>query len=717
MALLLGGCAASQHYDEGHRLASAGQPEQALQELRAALALEPNNAEYRLSVRNLQATMVADLLRTGEQQQQAGQFDAAQATYRRAEAVDPQSDAVRRHLAGLNAEQNARRFTTEAERLLAARRLPEAREKLGAALAESPQYTPALDLQSRVDAAAADEERARETRANSQSVMNKPISLQLRDANLRMVFETLSRVVGLNVILDRDVRTDLKTTIFVKDASVKDTVDLILLQNQLEKRVLNGSTLFIYPATPAKQKEYQELKVKTFALSNTDAKYVQGLLKSILKVKDVMVDEKSNTVVIRDTAEAVEVASALVASHDIPDPEVMLEVEVLEVSRDRLTNIGVKWPDSFGLATPPGTGPGGALTLREFRHLPSGNLLVQPAQLGVNINAQLIDSDANLLASPRIRVRHREKARILIGDRVPFVSGTNTIATGASPIVSNNVQYLDVGIKLEVEPNVYAEDDVGIRINMEVSNIAKEIANKNTGDTLYQIGTRSASTSLRLHDGETQVLAGLLNDQERTSAAKVPGLGQTPVLGRLFSNNSGDVTKTEIVLSITPHIIRGRPATAKRGNDIWSGTDAHLTPVPLRLDGGGTVRSFSTGGPSAAAAIPGARPQPQMIPGAVIPGVVQPKPPAGQGSSTAQPGADTAATEGTGPALITNATGTQPAGAQAARAEAPSPTPDAAEAPTQNIFSPPAPGYMAPPVPQPDPRAPGAGIRVQPFNQ
>jgi general secretion pathway protein D len=594
MGLLVAGCAAPRHFGEGKRLIEVGESEKGLQELREALRLEPNNAQYRLEFRSQQTKYVGILLNSGDEQRNAGQLDAASETYNYVLGVDPQNESARRKLAQTLTTKSVKVLTAQAQSLFDAKKPDAAREKLKLALADDANHAPALTLLKQIDDQAVEAGQVKQTALVAQSVMKRPVSLQFRDANVRMVFEAMARSVGLNVILDRDVRSDLKTTIYVKDASVEDTVDLILLQNQLEKRVLNGNTLFIYPATSAKQKEYQELKVRVFQLSNVDAKYIQNVLKTILKIKDTVVDEKTNTVVIRDTAEAIAVAEKVVAAHDVPDSEVMLEVEVLEISRDRISNIGLKWPDALSLSVPPGTAANGALTLGDLKALGRNQLLVGPAQLGLGINAKMIDSDANLLASPRIRVRHKEKARILIGDRVPFVSGSNTVPTGGNPIVSTTVQYLDVGIKLEVEPYVYSEDDVGIKINMEVSNIAKEIPNKNTGDVLYQIGTRSASTSLRLKDGETQVLAGLLSDQERSSADKVPGLGQTPLLGRLFSNNTGNTTKTEIVLSITPHIIRGKNPLAASLRDIWSGTDSQIREFPLRLDPIGIVRSSAS---------------------------------------------------------------------------------------------------------------------------
>ena len=600
MGLLVGGCAAPRHFGEGKRLIESGQAEKGLQELGEALRLELNNAQYRLEFRSQQSKYLELLMNSGDEQRNAGQFDAAIETYSYVLGVDPQNEIARRKLAQTLSTKSVRALTAQAQSQLDAKNPDAARVKLRLALTDDAHHAPALALLKQIDDQAAEASHAKQTALGAQSVMKRPVSLQFRDANVRMVFEAMARSVGLNVILDRDVRSDLKTTIYVKDASVEDAVDLILLQNQLDKRVLNGNTLFIYPATTIKQKEYQELKVRVFQLSNVDAKYMQNVLKTILKIKDTVIDEKTNTVVIRDTAEAIAVAEKLVTAHDVPDSEVMLEVEVLEISRDRISNIGLKWPDAVSLSVPPGTGANGELTLGDLKALGRNQLLVGPARLGLGINAKMLDSDANLLASPRIRVRHKEKARILIGDRVPFVSGSNTVPTGGSPIVSTTVQYLDVGIKLEVEPYVYSEDDVGIKINMEVSNIAKEIPNKNTGDVLYQIGTRSASTSLRLKDGETQVLAGLLSDQERSSADKVPGLGQTPLLGRLFSNNTGNTTKTEIVLSITPRIIRGKNPMAAAQRDIWSGTDSQIREFPLRLDPIGIVRSSAAGDAGAA---------------------------------------------------------------------------------------------------------------------
>jgi len=591
--LALAGCAGMQYHSDGKRLAAEGDHEAALTLLREAQHLDPGNAEYRIDVLNEVNIYAGELVRRGDEARRTGRNAEAGELYAKALRVQPANDLARRGLAGIELDARSARLVEDSERLLKEGRIDAARDKINIALAENPGYRAA---QRQAQLIAEQSDKARDTRADksaAQSVMSKPVTLQFRDANLRMVFEALSRTTGLNVILDRDVRADLKTTIFVKDAPVEDTVDLILLQNQLEKRSINANTLFVFPATAAKQKEYQDLQVRTFQIANADVKYLQTVLKTVLKIKEVSVDERSSTIVLRDTADAVAVAAKVIAAHDVPEPEIMLEVEVLEVGHDRLSNLGLQFPDSLTISTPPE-----ATTLSAMRALQRGELLVTPLSLGVNLKLQ--DTDTNILASPRIRARNKEKARILIGDRVPTIINTVTPVASGSSVVTGTVQYQDVGLKLEFEPQVYSAQEVGIRLSLEVSTIVKEIPGPN-GSLAYQIGTRNAQTVLRLRDGETQIMGGLITSEDRNTAAKVPGLGHLPVIGRLFGNNAGNTLKTEIILSITPHIVRP-PATleASVGN-VYSGTEGSLRERALQLDPIGPARLQSSGGPAPAA--------------------------------------------------------------------------------------------------------------------
>jgi general secretion pathway protein D len=590
LLLLLAGCAGMRYHNDGLRLMAEGKRDEGLAMLQTASSMEPGNAEFRIDMLKATNAYSEELVRHANDAVANDNIAEARQLYAKALKVNPGNTQARRLLSGIELDIRTARMVAESERMLREGRMDAARDKVNTALIENPGSRNAQRQLALINEQAEKIRDAAAEKLAAQSIMNKPVTLQFRDANLRMVFEALSRTTGLNVILDRDVRSDLKTTIFVKDAAVEDTVDLILLQNQLEKRAVNANTLFIFPATAAKQKEYQDLQVRTFQINNADVKYLQTVLKTVLKIKDVSVDERTNTLVMRDTPDAIAVAAKVIAAHDVAEPEIMLEVEVLEVSYDRLSNLGIQFPDSLTLSTP---NPTGGLTLGALRALGGSDLLVSPLSLGLNFKLQ--DTDANILASPRIRARNKEKARILIGDRVPIITNTVTPVQSGSGVVTGSVQYQDVGLKLEFEPQVYNEQEVGIRIALEVSSIVREIAGPN-GSLAYQIGTRNANTVVRLLDGETQILGGLISSSDRNTASKIPGLGHLPTVGRLFGNNNGSSNKTEIVLSITPHILRPPALLDASVRNVFSGTEGNMRQRALQLDPIGTARLESTSG-------------------------------------------------------------------------------------------------------------------------
>ncbi|WP_429574097.1 secretin N-terminal domain-containing protein [Paraburkholderia sp. UCT70] len=674
---------------------------------------DPTNAELQLNYLHDRNRQVDALLDEADALRKSYQFDAAVQKLYAAEQIDPTSERGRKIGAALDQDRRDLATLQEADRMMQRGSYMLASERVHRVLNQNPTNAMALQVLREIDDKTRQQREAKEESIAASSIMRTPVTLQFRDANVRMVFEALSRTSGLNVIFDRDVRADLKTTIFVTNASLQDTVGMILMQNQLDKKQLNANTLFIYPATPAKQLEYQELKVRTFQLSNVDAKQIQGLLKSLLKIKEVVIDERANNVTIRGTADTIRVAEQMIAAQDLPQPEVMLEVQILEVSHERMTDLGIAWPNSFTMSTPASVNTWG-----ELHHLPINALNV--SGLSATANFKLTDTDANLLASPRIRTRNKEKARILIGDKVPVISSSSTPST-SGPSYSQMIQYLDVGIKLEVQPEVYRDGDVGINLNLEVSNITKTISsgNSQTGLTslAYQIGTRSASTSLRLRDGESQILGGLISDGDRTTADKVPGLGQLPVLGRLFSDHNGDHVKTEIVMQITPHIVRPQLSADADTQELWSGTDVNVHADQLRLDpvaadatqheplpavrtpgnvGGGTV-----GGPRephAGSAVPGTSAPPTSSFGQLPPAPRTTPPPLPYGGRFSTlpsvpapppgpvpvPGADQSAAEAA-PSGEANAA----AGAAQAPVQAPVQAPAPAQAPPSTLVMPP----------------------------
>lgn len=569
--LFLGACATSEVAREARLMADRGEYKQAIEKVDQGLAKYPNDVELRTLRLSLKEEVSARLIAMANAERLAGKPDAAETTLRRLISIDPGNERAKGLLVELDRERRVRAAELEAARLAKEGQPRSALSIVEAALRDDPRNPGLLRLQRDIETGL----RRQDDSSTGRLADGNPISVEFRDANVRMILEALSRSTGVNFIVDKDVRADLQATIFLKQARLEDALAVITSSTQLAMRVLNPTTVLVYSNTPEKAREYQDLLIRGFYLANADAKTTGNLLKTMLKLRDVFVDDKLNLVVVRDTPEAVRLAERLVAMHDLGEPEVMLEVEVLEVKTTRLLELGIRYPDSFTLTPLPPTA-GGQLTLNDLRNLNSSSIGVSTPSVTLNFKREV--GDLNVLANPKIRARNREKARILIGDRLPVITSTST-STG---FVSESVQYVDVGIKLEVEPNVYFDDDVAIRVALEVSNLVREIRTS-TGTLAYQIGTRSASTTLRLKDGETQLLAGLLSNAERSDGARIPGLGDIRGLNRVFGSQRDASEKTEIVLSITPRLIRPARMPDANLNEFWSGTDATLRLRPLGL--------------------------------------------------------------------------------------------------------------------------------------
>jgi len=594
---LLAGCATHPAIQESQALMAAGRLDESVQRLEEGLRESGNNQELRTAYFRQRDRVAAQLVAQAETERLAGRQDEAQAIYLRAQKIDPSNPRVRDGLIALDNERRVAARLTEAKALIERKDAAGAERVLRDLLSKAPSHAEARRLLARLraDAPAAD--------APPQALsaaLSKPITLDFRDIQIKQVFDVIARTAGVNFVFDKDVRSDTRVTIMVRNASIDEVMKLILTTNQLERKLLNDNTLMIYPDTPAKARDYQDLVTRSFYLSNADVKQAQTLIRTLVKTKDIFIDEKLNLVIIKDTPNAVRLAERLIESLDMAEPEVMLDVEVLEVTRSRLLELGLRFPDQIGYGrlqndltttivnngvTQTNTVPGGSLAegyidLRNRQGLTS--FIANPA---VTLNLRSEAGDGNTLANPRIRVKNREKAKIHIGDKLPVFTTTSTANVG----VAASVSYLDVGLKLDVEPNVYLEDEVAIKVNLEVSSVSREVTGP-ANSLAYQIGTRSASTVLRLRDGETQVLAGLISDEERSSANRLPGLGDIPAVGRLFSSQRDNNSKTEIVLLITPRIVRNIARPDDRFDPAGSESDVGIAPVRLQNT---TPRSLS----------------------------------------------------------------------------------------------------------------------------
>jgi len=376
---------------------------------------------------------------------------------------------------------------------------------------------------------------------------------------------------------------------------------VILGTQQLDRKLLNDSSVLVFPNTAAKQREHQELITRTLYLTNADVKQVQAMVRTIAKVRDIHIDERLNLLIVRDTPEVVRLVEKLIASVDLPEPEVMLEVEVMELATSQVDELGLKWPETVNYGLP---GVVGEVLFSERNGFRAS--FANPA---VVATLRGTAGNSNLLANPKIRVRNHDKAKVHIGQKLPVFT-TTTNFTGSTSVAAS-VSYLDIGLKLDVEPAIQLDNDVVIKIGLEVSNLIRQVTGPG-GTTAYEIGTRNTSTVLRLADGETQVLAGLINDEDRKSAAGIPGLSRIPVLGRLFGTQGDTRNKTEVVLLLTPRVVRNLALPDASLTRLASGVDAspgafssllrREAKVGVGLSGGASPAAAPTAAPTAAPA-------------------------------------------------------------------------------------------------------------------
>ncbi|MDI2144484.1 MULTISPECIES: secretin N-terminal domain-containing protein [unclassified Pseudomonas] len=550
---------------EAADLIDQGQYEAGLARIQEGLRENPRDTELHLLLNSGRAKAITALLTSGDTDRARRDFTNARLAYNRVLTIEPNNrraqDALRQldYLRSMDEKLELARGDLRRGDIYGADR------QVKQILELDPKNDGALELQGNIRLV---QSRNVIQYPQLRTRLDRPVTLEFRDANLKTIFEVLSQVAGLNFIFDKDLRPDMKATIFVRDVRIEDAVQLLLQQNQLHQKVVNENTLLIYPDSPQKLKDYQELVMRTFYLTSIDANTALNMIKTMLKTRDVFVDERLNTLTMRDTEDAIRMAEKLLQSQDQSNPEVVLEVEVMEVATQRILDLGLQWPSTFGVVN----GDGSAVTLLgQLKGINSDRISITPSPQA-KINAQ--DNDINTLASPVIRVSNREQARIHIGQRVPIISATSVPST-QGPVITESVTYLDVGLKLEVTPTVHLNNEVAIKIALEVSN-ATPLEPTRQGTIPVQVDTRNAQTALRLHDGETQILAGLVRNDHGATGNKIPGLGDIPGLGRLFGSNKDTIGKSELVLSITPRIVRNLPYQSPSDMEFPTGTETSM---------------------------------------------------------------------------------------------------------------------------------------------
>lgn len=563
----LAACGSAGQFREANRMFERGDYVEAVQQYQRASEAAPGNVAYqqRYLLRRREALDI--LFRDAERARQSGNLTEAEALYQTVLQVEPGNTNAMEWLRRINDMRRHGQQLVTIDELIAAGNLDAAERMVRVVLAEAPDNQRAQNSLERIRLAKSSS-KARDADSLDDR-FKKPVTLEFRDVPVRAAFEVLSNASGINFVYDQDIRPDLKVTVFLRKTPLDEAIRLIGLSTQLETRVLNANSVLVFPNTPQKISDYRQLSVRSFYLANADAKKVAETLKAILKTENMVVDEKLNLLVMRDSPDAIRLAERLIAVQDIGEPEVMLDVEVLEIKQAKLLDMGISLPSEIGVSVVPPGQTSNSVPLESLKHLNSSNIFVTVPNATVKLHDER--SDAKILANPKIRVKSKDKASVLIGDKVPVITSTST-STG---FVSETVNYVDVGLKLEVEPSVFAGDEVSIKIGLEVSNLVREIVTK-SGTLSYQIGTRNAQTVLRLKDGETQILAGLINKEDRMVASGWPIISRFPILKRIFGSQKNDRQATEIVLSITPHLIRGVRRADLDEMEFESGTATHL---------------------------------------------------------------------------------------------------------------------------------------------
>ena len=539
------GRAAAAHEEQGRALLKERKIAQAIEAFTRAVGLEPSRLEYHAALAEaLQLKEAQDRFMIGQRLLKAGRQEEAIESFERALELDP----------GLKEAQDT---------------LVQLAEKQQADLSPL---------------------------AGSQ----QPITLKFQNARTKEVFEVLARSGGINILFDKDLKDD-PVTIFIKDASFEEALNLILTTQNLFMRRVAPDTILVIPKSKQKLDQYQDLMIRTFYLSNGKAKDMVNLLRTMLESKRIFVNEDLNAIVIRDSPDKVRLAERIIYANDRTPGEVMFEIEVLEVDKTKSLEYGVKFAKQAGAAVvPPGTTafPGASAltyTFRQLTDIGTGSYLFSlPTSILLDFFKQ--ESDARTLANPKIRVVNNKQAKINIGDKVPILLSTTTtlpVGTTGAPIQSTatSIEFKDVGVKLTVEPTIHLNYDVTIKLQIEVTRLGDEvILQESPRIRQFRFGTRTAETSLTLKDGESVVIGGLIQDEDRKTVTKVPGLGDIPVLGELFKATKRDTVTTDVILTITPRIVRALEAPGVEDQAFWSGTEEAYALKPLFTDVGGVPR-------------------------------------------------------------------------------------------------------------------------------
>ncbi len=471
---------------------------------------------------------------------------------------------------------------------------------------------------------------------------DQPISLSFpRETPVKDIYRALGNAFGINVLFDQAVKDD-RISVELKDVTAQQALERVMQAANHFYKVLDEHTIIIVPDNPQARRDYEDLVIRTFYLSNGDAEQVTNVVRTMIEARNVFPLKALNAITIRDTADKVRIAEKIIQANDKAKSEVVVDVELLQLDLDKTRDIGFVI-NGYGSTSPgilqplaPATSTAGGNvpltqgTLADLRRLNSG--LISFSIPNASYAALKSIGDTRLLANPELRISEGEKATLHIGNRIPvpvstFTSVSTTTSGTFAPVTS--YQYQDVGIKVSMEPRVHHNREVTLKLTVEVSNLgAPVIVSGQAPQPTF--ATRTIESTIRLKDGETNFLAGLIQQNDENSDSKTPFLGDIPVLGRLFTNNHRHTLRTDLILTMTPHIIRIPDITEDDLAPMWVGTQSNLSFRGLspRIESRSAIDPFA---PTSATQFTGRDPltgralAPVVQPGNVVRPVTPPK--------------------------------------------------------------------------------------------
>jgi general secretion pathway protein D len=523
--------------------ADRGDWDEAVLQYMEAVEQDPDNLTYRAALMRTKIRASQEHFEKGKRFRDAGVKERALVEFQQAVQLDPTNQYAQVELEGLLQE------ITDEQRAAAGETIDELKERTRGARPQPPVLNPRS---------------------------NEPIDLDFPEpTSIKDIYRALGQAFGINVLFDPALK-DQEITITLREVTAQDALEVLIRSAGHFYKVQDEHTIIIVADTPQNRRNYEDLVIQTFFLSNADIKQVMTMLRSLVDAKKIATNEQLNAIVLRDTADKVKVAERIIESNDKAKAEVVIDVELLQVNTGRMRNLGVLL-DSYSVTQSLDLGGDDVpLRLSDIDDLTSNNWALTIPNFIYNFVKS--NTEAQLLAKPQLRISEGEKATLLIGERVPVPTTTfntsNTVGGNIVPLTT--FQYTDVGIQIELEPRVHHNKEITLKVKVEVSNISNFVEGTG-GQRQPVIGTRRIESTIRLKDGETNFLAGLIRTEDIDTESGIPGLSDIPLIGRLFTNSNRDHTRTDVVMTMTPHIIRTPNLTENDLLPIWVGTESNIT--------------------------------------------------------------------------------------------------------------------------------------------